>query len=335
MSWGVPRRPKISNRVENRPINREGSEGDIQIKGTGLGAKLFAKWSGRWWDVPLSIDGVTKFGVTDSNYLSIDRDSVDIYSNSVKVASFGETTTVKDINLTGKITLTSSGDRNICIGTSNVDTGDDNVSIGVSAGYSLNDSSYENVLIGSSAGVNITSGYWNVVIGHLAGGTVASGADLAGEGVIIAGTGKTGYGVNSMLIGSQLHAAAGEIYNTGNSTDFDQTSDVRFKTNISDVQDNALSLINQIRIRNFNWKEDEDLPQVNGKPYHSSDSDKLRIGVIAQELEEALPQCVGQDGHGYKSVNLNDAHFLVIKAVQELSAKLDTMQTEINNLKAE
>ena len=88
MSWGVPNRPKISTKL-GRPTNKEGADGDIQIKGTGLGAKLFAKWSGRWWDVPLSIDGKTKIGVTDSDYLSIDRDSVDIYKNSSKVAEFG------------------------------------------------------------------------------------------------------------------------------------------------------------------------------------------------------------------------------------------------------
>ena len=147
-NWGIPNRPKISNRVENRPTNREGTDGDIQIKGTGLGAKLFAKWSGRWWDVPLSINGVTKIGVTESNYLSIDRDSIDIISNKVKVASFGETTTVKDINLTGKIAITSSEDRNICIGTwssGDPDVGDDNISIGAEAGIALNSSSLQNI----------------------------------------------------------------------------------------------------------------------------------------------------------------------------------------------
>ena len=88
MTWGGANRPKTSTKL-GRPIDREGGEGDIQIKGTALGAKLFAKYSGRWWDVPLGIKGVTKFGTTDSDYLSIDRDSVDIYSNSIKVASFG------------------------------------------------------------------------------------------------------------------------------------------------------------------------------------------------------------------------------------------------------
>ena len=85
MGWCTPRRPKVSTKLGN-PNPKEGGDGDIQIKGTGLGAKLFAKWSGRWWDVPLSIGGVTKFGVTDSDYLSIDNDSVDIYKKGKKVA---------------------------------------------------------------------------------------------------------------------------------------------------------------------------------------------------------------------------------------------------------
>ena len=47
MSWGVPRRPKISNKL-GIPNPREGSDGDIQVRQTGLGARLFAKLGGRW-----------------------------------------------------------------------------------------------------------------------------------------------------------------------------------------------------------------------------------------------------------------------------------------------
>ena len=155
MSWGGANRPTTSSRVENRPGNREGADGDIQIKGTGLGAKLFAKWSGRWWDVPLSIDGVTKIGVTDSDYLSIDRDSVDIYTNSVKVASFGS-----DISFTGKINITSTATDNICIGkwsSGDPDVGEGNVVIGVDAGNALNSNTDDVVLIGKDAGKAITA----------------------------------------------------------------------------------------------------------------------------------------------------------------------------------
>ena len=51
MSWGVPRRPKISTKI-GRPTPRDGSDGDIQIRGTQFGAKLFAKWAGRWFGTP-------------------------------------------------------------------------------------------------------------------------------------------------------------------------------------------------------------------------------------------------------------------------------------------
>jgi len=186
MSWGGANRPRISNRVENRPPNREGAEGDIQIKGTGLGAKLFAKWSGRWWDVPLSIDGITKIGTTDSDYLSIDRDSVDIFTNKVKVASFGETTTVKDINLTGKIVITSTEDSNVCIGTGNNDAGSSNVSVGVNAGGSIT-SAGQGIFIGRDAGIGVLSANRVIAIGYQAAGRTST-HEFRGTDCIAIGT---------------------------------------------------------------------------------------------------------------------------------------------------
>lgn len=47
MGWGVPRRPKISNKL-GIPNPREGSDGDIQVRQTTLGARIFAKIGGRW-----------------------------------------------------------------------------------------------------------------------------------------------------------------------------------------------------------------------------------------------------------------------------------------------
>ena len=210
MTWGGANRPGISTKI-GRPTNREGADGDIQIKGTGLGAKLFAKWSSRWWDVPLSIDGVTKIGTTDSDYLSIDRDSVDIYSKSVKVASFGATTTVKDINLTGKIGITSDSTRNICIGTWS--TGDpdvsgsvDNIAIGVDAGDKLEDGAISNVLIGTYAGKLLATGYTNVSIGYKAGEDMATTYATVNIGNL-AGSNITG-GLGSICIG---HNAGGSF----------------------------------------------------------------------------------------------------------------------------
>ena len=48
MTWGVPRRPKVSNKL-GIPTPREGSDGDLQVRQTGIGARLFAKLGGRWF----------------------------------------------------------------------------------------------------------------------------------------------------------------------------------------------------------------------------------------------------------------------------------------------
>ena len=47
MSWGVPRRPKVSTKLGN-PNPREGSDGDIQIKGT-VGCSTLKRWCNKVW----------------------------------------------------------------------------------------------------------------------------------------------------------------------------------------------------------------------------------------------------------------------------------------------
>ena len=47
MGWGQARRPKVSTKLGN-PSPREGSDGDIQVRQTGMGARIFAKLGGRW-----------------------------------------------------------------------------------------------------------------------------------------------------------------------------------------------------------------------------------------------------------------------------------------------
>ena len=45
--WGRARRPKISSKL-GIPNPREGSDGDMQVRQTGIGARIFAKLGGRW-----------------------------------------------------------------------------------------------------------------------------------------------------------------------------------------------------------------------------------------------------------------------------------------------
>ena len=72
------------------------------------------------------------------------------------------------------------------------------------------------------------------------------------------------------------------------------------------------------------------------------DLDKVHIGFIAQEVKtvideyDAPPEVAGwmEDPDGMQRMGESKLITPLIKAVQELSAKIDTMQQEINNLSA-
>lgn len=89
--------------------------------------------------------------------------------------------------------------------------------------------------------------------------------------------------------------------------DFNSLSDFRYKKDIDTVT-NALSKINELRGVRFNWKE-------SGLPSY---------GVVAQELEQVLPELV--HGNDPKTVNYNGIIGVLIEAIKEL-------QNEVNELK--
>ena len=47
LQWGRAKRPKVSNKP-GFPVPVEGSDGDMQIRNTSLGVRLFAKLGGKW-----------------------------------------------------------------------------------------------------------------------------------------------------------------------------------------------------------------------------------------------------------------------------------------------
>jgi hypothetical protein len=89
--------------------------------------------------------------------------------------------------------------------------------------------------------------------------------------------------------------------------DLNSTSDINLKTNINTVE-NALDTVSQLRGVSFDWKE----------------TGKSSYGVIAQEIEEVLPELVGTGDT--KSVNYNGIIGVLIEAIKEL-------KNEIENLK--
>jgi len=117
--------------------------------------------------------------------------------------------------------------------------------------------------------------------------------------------------VNANVSGISIYASA----------DIVAYSDARIKGDVK-VIDEALSKIQQI----------------NGVTYVrtdiDNDNDRRYAGVIAQDVNEVLPEVVNTDKEtGIMSVAYGNMSGLLIEAIKELSNKMDNLQQQINELK--
>lgn len=102
-------------------------------------------------------------------------------------------------------------------------------------------------------------------------------------------------------------------------------SDIRLKENIENSETDALETVNRMKVRQFDWKE-----RMGG--WHQN------IGFVADELEEIDPNLAlggGYDEDGEMDVKQINSPYLLnyaIKAIQELSAKVDEQEKRIKEL---
>ncbi|WP_297096210.1 tail fiber domain-containing protein [uncultured Draconibacterium sp.] len=104
-------------------------------------------------------------------------------------------------------------------------------------------------------------------------------------------------------------------------------SDRRYKKNIQSLGNDILGKVEQVRGVSYDWRKDE-FPE---KHFTTA----KQIGVIAQELEAQFPELVKTNAEGYKSVNYDGLSAVLIEAVKELNAKVERLESENSQLKAE
>ena len=116
---------------------------------------------------------------------------------------------------------------------------------------------------------------------------------------------------------------------TGSGTLQITSSDARLKTNINDTEvDDAISFINKIHLHSFDWKTDDTHQPIGFIADELEELDeRLSVGGNSDELDEnglpIDPKCVNTFYlQGYE-----------VKAIQELSSKVDTLEKENNKLK--
>ena len=91
--------------------------------------------------------------------------------------------------------------------------------------------------------------------------------------------------------------------------DVNSVSDVRTKENIETVE-NGLDLVSQLR----------------GVWYNKIAEEDRKVGVIAQEVEEVLPEVVHTDTEGMKSVDYGKMVGVLIEAIKELKQEIDELK---------
>jgi len=146
-------------------------------------------------------------------------------------------------------------------------------------------------------------------VSTFAGITTVTGTTLFANQLSVSGV-STFAGIGTF----QSTLFANEVSVTGivTAADFNSTSDANLKENVQTFE-NALDIVSELRGVRFNWKKDN----------------KPSVGVIAQELEEILPELVSNTSP--KTVNYNGIIGVLIEAIKELSEEVQNLKNQINN----
>jgi hypothetical protein len=185
----------------------------------------------------------------------------------------------------------------------NVLTATGNTGLGQFSGYTL--TGEKNVVIGYEAGHTLTTADNCVIIGGVQADSITADDQL------VIGAGDGGF---FWIKGDD----AGACYQGDNATAWSTTSDRRIKRDITDAT-KGLDAINAVQLRNFRYRQDN---------AYGLDPEPVRVGVIAQELEEVFPESIKENLNGHKTISTDSINWALVKAVQELSAKVEALESQ-------
>ena len=236
-------------------------------------------------------------------------------------------------------------------------TGTQNTMVGHWCGYDITDGNY-NTAMGASTAGNITSGTYTAAFGRLAAHDLTTGSSNTCFGIssgytITTGSsnvclgphsanGQTTTGSDQLYVAragnAQGNAAvwiygnsSGACYQGNNSSAWSTTSDRRLKKNIVD-NTKGLAEINQLRVTNFEYRTEDEIDMSEFPLADNAHQVVLgegngghHTGVIAQEIESVLPECIKVSDRGAKTVDTDPILWALVNSVKELSAKNDEL----------
>ena len=249
----------------------------------------------------------------------------------------------------------SDATRNTAVGNdagASITTGYENVFAGRRAGFNHTEG-YRNTLLGVQAGAGITTGANNICIGYQSAGYSGQTQITTGGNNITIGNYARPSGSNvgyETIIGYNVGGQGTQTFTFGQGgtdtsisfggTSWSAPSDERLKENIKD-ETIGLAFINELRPVTFQWKKANDIPEdMDGYDKDSDDrimNGKHNHGFIAQEVKAVIDKYDIKDGCNLwqespkdKRQRLAEGELIpfLVKSVQELSAKVTSLETE-------
>ncbi|MBQ3641707.1 tail fiber domain-containing protein, partial [bacterium] len=202
----------------------------------------------------------------------------------------------------------NNGDQNVAIGSEALEsntTGKNNVVIGYGA-LMLSQKGSNNVVIGSDVVSWTTKTVKNSIF--IGAGLYDHGYESAGaDGILAIGLDDNPL-IEGKLNGSKWLKVNG---------DFSYTSDARLK-NIKGDFKAGLDEINKIEVKKFTFKNDK--------------AKKLKVGVIAQQLQKVFPNSVLKGDDGYLMINTDEMFYAMINSIKQLYAKFQDLAAKVTGL---
>ena len=142
-------------------------------------------------------------------------------------------------------------------------------------------------------------------------GEIKFGTNNTNSRVIITNTGALKSTV-SLAVGAITPSTTVGRIDAANDIVAYSTSDIRLKNNIKSIE-GALDKVMLIQGVEFDWEEKQEVHGNSGRD----------VGVLAQEIEQVLPEVVTTRDNGYKAVKYEKIIPLLVEAIKDLNDKLD------------
>ena len=235
------------------------------------------------------------------------------------------------IDVTGNITVSGTVDgRDIATDGSKLDGIASGATANTGTVTAANGSNNRIATFSSSTAINgegnLTFDGTNLTVAHSSGAVIFAAAHAADKIQLYSGGNeKIGTEANTMLFTADNYKFkdvagtvnlsmdnAGNVSATADVIAF-ASSDKRLKDNLKPIE-NSLDKVSKLSGYEFDWNDKQ-------KTYKGHD-----IGVVAQEVEEVLPELVATREDGYKAVKYEKIVALLIEPIKELKAEVEELK---------